>query len=144
VLVRYKLIALINISFPNSYTKNNLAKLLRGKTISSKSRFINPELRGGFLYQASKYINSAIDISDGLNRELSRLSDINRVGFRFLHTKTKQELYSGEEYELLFSFSKNRVDIIKSIAKKHRVKIDIFAVAKRGRYICHGGDNHFG
>ena len=123
--------------------RRDFKKLLRGRVVPSKSRFINPKLRGDFLYQASKYINSAIDISDGLSKELGRLSDINRVGYNFLYAKTKDEFCSGEEYELLFSFDKNSIDIIKSIAKRNRLKIDIFAVAKRGRYKSCCKDNHF-
>src|SRR5574344_574453 len=64
-------------------SKRDLEKLLRGETISKKSKFIKPKLKAEFFYEASKYINSSMDISDGLFFELERLSKQNSLGFEF-------------------------------------------------------------
>ena len=123
--------------------KKDLQKLFSGKPIDKNSKFITPILRDKFFYEASPFIKSALDISDGLSKDLSRLSDINQVGFEFLKDLNKDKLCSGEEYEILFSFNKENLDTIKSIAKKHNTPLTIFAKAVQGSYknIC--GENHF-
>ncbi len=121
----------------------DLKRLFRGKKIDKNSKFRKPILRDNFFYQASKYITSALDISDGLYKDLSRVAKINRVGFKFLKTFPQRIACSGEEYEILFSFNKKNLAKIESIAKKNRLKITIFAEAKRGKFKNRCKENHF-
>ena len=51
-------------------SKRDLDALLSGKKIKKSSKFIKPNLRADFFYEAAKYINSAMDISDGLFLDL--------------------------------------------------------------------------
>ncbi len=125
-------------------SKKELTKLLRGGKINSKSRFIAPDLKSNFFYEASKHINAGLDISDGLAKDLSRLcKSSGNLGVKFSKNISKKILCSGEEYEMLFSFTPNRLEKIKSIAKKHRTKITVFAKARRGRYGSTCKENHF-
>ena len=116
----------------------DLKTLFKGGKISKKSRFIKPILRDDFFYNISKYVSSGIDISDGLSFELERLSKINRCGFKFFYKFQKKIKCSGEEYEMLFTFDKKYKDIINNLAKKHKVKLNIFAKVTKGKYknIC--------
>ena len=121
----------------------DLKKLFRGQKIRKNSKFITPQIRDKFMNKASRYITSALDISDGLFKELERLSKINRVGFKFLKSFDKKIGCSGEEYELLFSFRKKDMRYIKNISKLTKTPITIFAVAKRGKYVSICKENHF-
>jgi thiamine-monophosphate kinase len=123
--------------------KKDLDKLFLNKSISKKSKFIQPILKDKFFFEASKYINSALDISDGLGFELERLSKINNIDFKFLKKIKKEIFCSGEEYELLFSFDKKYKKEIQQLAKKHKVKLNIFAKAKEGNYKCKCKGHHF-
>lgn len=123
-------------------SKKGLITLLRGGKLSSKHRFILPSLKSNFIYKASKYINSGLDISDGLSKDLSRLTG-KKFGLRFLRKIPKEILCSGEEYEMLFSFPKKNLAKVKSIAKQTRTPITIFAKASKGRYSCKCKENHF-
>jgi len=125
-------------------SKKELTRLLRGGKISSNKKFIKPILRKEFLYETSKYITSALDISDGLSKDLSRLcKSSGNLGIKFLMKLNKNMLCSGEEYELLFSFSPKNLEKIKSLAKKNRTPLTIFAKACKGKYTSTCKENHF-
>jgi thiamine-monophosphate kinase len=117
---------------------------LRYNKTNKNSKFISPKLYPKFFYEISKYITSSIDISDGLFKELERLSKINKLGF-LLNKKIKKQIgCSGEEYEILFSFNKKYKLKIQNIAKKYKLKINIFAKATQSkRYKCICKENHF-
>lgn len=123
--------------------KKDLEKLFNGKKISKKSKFIKPKLRGDFFYKIAKYTTSALDVSDGLFKDLSRLSKINKVGFSFSEYIPKKIGCSGEEYEMLFTFSKKDKKKIEKIAKRMKVKLNIFAKVINGKYKCRCKENHF-
>lgn len=123
--------------------KKDLELLLNNKKISKKSKFIQPKLKAEFFYEVSQYINSALDISDGLSFELERLSKINKISFEFFSEIPKQISCSGEEYEILFTFSKKNKSVIEKIAKKHKIKLNIFAKAIKGKYKCECKGHHF-
>jgi len=123
--------------------RRDLNILLRGGRISKNSKFIKPKLKDKFFYKASKYITSACDISDGLFKELERISKISKVGFKFLKNFSKYKGCSGEEYEILFTFPKKNLSVIKNMAKLTRTKITIFAITTRGKYISPCPENHF-
>jgi len=123
--------------------KKDLKKLINHHDISSKSKFIKPQLKDKFFYRASKHINSALDISDGLSIELQRLSRYNDIGYKFFQKIKKSKLCSGEEYEILFGFSPNKLEKIKKIAKKTGTKITIIAKAIDGSYTSKCKNHHF-
>ncbi|ELW4939987.1 thiamine-phosphate kinase, partial [Campylobacter coli] len=49
----------------------------------------------------------------------------------------------GEEYEILFAFDEKERQNIKTIAKKHGVKLNIFGKAVKGKYEFRGREHHF-
>lgn len=123
--------------------REDLLKLFDGKTIDKNSKFIKPRLRDGFFYEASKYINSSLDISDGLFFELERISKASNIGYEFIDGFDNKIACSGEEYELLFSFEEKNLELIEKIAKKHNVKINIFAKAIKGSFKNTCKEHHF-
>ena len=124
-------------------TKKDLEKLFNGTLPSSNSKFLNPKLNANFFYEISTYINSALDISDGLFFELERLSKMNKIDFEFFKDIKKNIGCSGEEYEVLFTFNPKYKKQIKKIAKKYNVKLNIFAKAIKGKYKCKCKGHHF-
>lgn len=124
-------------------SKKGLERLLRGGKLSAKSRFITPVLKDKFFYKASKHLHSGLDISDGLSKDLSRLCQDSKVGVRFFQKIDKKVLCSGEEYEMLFSFSPRKRAIIEKIAKQTRTKVTVFGKLTRKRYRCTCKENHF-
>ena len=123
--------------------KKDLIRALRYNKINKNSKLIKPILRDKFFYKASKYITSACDISDGLFKELERISKISNVGFEFLEKIDKNIGCSGEEYEILFTFPKRNLKVVQNIAKITRTPINIIAVTKRGKYRSICPENHF-
>ncbi len=123
--------------------KKDLDLLLDGKKVSKKSKFIKPKLYPEFFYEISPYINSAMDISDGLFFELERFSKSNDIGFEFFTNISKSIGCSGEEYEVLFTFDKKYINKINKIAKKHNRTLNIFAKATKGEFKCECENHHF-
>ncbi|MEA2050073.1 MAG: thiamine-phosphate kinase [Campylobacterota bacterium] len=123
--------------------KADLNRLLNNQKISKKSKFITPKLNPKFFYKIGKYINSAMDISDGLFFELERLSKSSSVGFDFFDNISNDVGCSGEEYEILFTFNKKYKNKIKKIAKKQNIKLNFIAVAKAGEFKCDCKNHHF-
>jgi len=123
--------------------KKDLEQLLAGKNVKKTSKFIKPKLHPEFFYEIAPYTNSAMDISDGLFFELERLSKANNIGFNFFDKISKKVGCSGEEYELLLSFDPKHIKKILKIAKKHKVRLNIFAKAIKGRYECSCRSHHF-
>ncbi len=117
--------------------------LLKGGKLPKNHRFIKPKLRDKFFYKAAPFISSALDISDGLSKDLSRLSSANNLGFHFIKKLSRSNLCSGEEYEILFSFPSQHKEKIQKIAKKTKTPITIFAFAKKGRYKSACKEHHF-
>ncbi|WP_418185307.1 thiamine-phosphate kinase [Aliarcobacter vitoriensis] len=124
-------------------SKKDLESLLNGKKIKKDSKFIKPILRADFFYEASKYINASMDISDGLFLDLEKFSIASNVGFE-IFKKIKEDVgASGEEYEILFCVSQKNLKKIEDIAKKHKTKINIFARAIKGSYRSSFSNHHF-
>jgi thiamine-monophosphate kinase len=124
-------------------TSRDLKRLFRNKKINKDSKFITPILRDKFMYKASRYINSALDISDGLFKELERLSKLNKKGYKFFKNFDKNIGCSGEEYELLFTFSPKNLKYIQNIAKITKTPLTIFAEVIEGKYRSICKENHF-
>ncbi|CZE50243.1 thiamine-phosphate kinase [Campylobacter geochelonis] len=106
--------------------KKEFEILENGGKISNDSKFYIPNLKDKFFYKVAKFINAAMDISDGLSKDLSRLLKVNSLGFKPLLKLSKDELCSGEEYEILFAFKPKFKDKILKIACKTNTKITIF------------------
>lgn len=123
--------------------KEQLEALLKGEKLKSSCKFLKPKLKPAFFYEVASYINSAMDISDGLYFELERLSKANNIGFEFLETISNAMGSSGEEYEILFSFNKKDKKTIEKIAKKHGVKLNICAKAVKGKFRSDCKNHHF-
>ncbi|OCL82353.1 thiamine-phosphate kinase [Arcobacter porcinus] len=124
-------------------SKKGLESLLKGQKIKKNSKFIKPKLRADFFYEASKYINSSMDISDGLFLDLEKLSIASNIGFEFFKDIKEEIGTSGEEYEILFSASLKNLKKIENIAKKHKVKLNYFAKAVKGSYKSGFSNHHF-
>lgn len=123
--------------------KRDLESLLDGKKIKKDSKFIKPILKADFFYEAAKYINASMDISDGLFLDLEKLSKASNVGFEFFKTIKEEIGTSGEEYEILFSCNQKSLKKIEDIARKYTVKINIFAKAVKGSYKSSFPNHHF-
>ncbi len=123
--------------------KKDLEKLFAGRQIKKESKFIKPKLHAEFFYEAAPFIHAALDISDGLSKELSRLSQINKISFAFNRNFGKDILCSGEEYEILFTFAPHNLDILQKLAQKHHVPFTQFATVKKGSYKSMCPENHF-
>lgn len=96
---------------------------------SIQARFINPTLRTKFLFKAQRYIHACMDISDGLGTEIHRLQHLNKLGLcisKDFKAKCSRNVYqSGEEYELLFSFSPKDLLCLRRIAKLCRIDLHV-------------------
>lgn len=107
------------------------------KLNNKKSRFLSPVLRTKFMNRAYKFISSSIDISDGLYAEIKRLESLNNLNFKpnnrhILESKKNKLLcISGEEYEILFTFSKKHQKALERIAQICRIKINIIGSFNR-------------
>ncbi len=126
----------------NSYKE--LTRLLRGGTISTHTRFMNPSLKQAFVTKARKYLHAGMDISDGLSKDLSRLlKQSGHLSIRWSKKLSKRILCSGEEYEMLFTFSPRYQSAIKRMAAQTRTKITVVGKVVRGRYTCCCKEHHF-
>lgn len=124
-------------------SKKDLEALLSGKKIKKSSKFIKPVLKADFFYEASKYINASMDISDGLFLDLEKLSIASNIGFDIFRKIDDNIASSGEEYEILFSCSQKNLKKIEQIAKKHKTKLNFFAKAVKGSFRTNLSNHHF-
>lgn len=124
-------------------SKKDLETLLNGRKVKKNSKFIKPILNPEFFYEAAQYVNASMDISDGLFLDLEKLSKASNVGFKFLKEIKEEIGTSGEEYEILFSCSAKNLKKIENIAKKYKIKINIFAKAIKGSYKSNFENHHF-
>ena len=120
-----------------------LRYLLSGGRIHSKSKFVDFSLRRGFVRDATGVLSCGMDISDGLFSDLGKLSRVNRLGFRFISPIARQIGCSGEEYEMLIGFSPRHKKRLFRLAQKHRVALNIFARASRGKFSNRCKAHHF-
>ncbi len=123
--------------------KKDLRALFRNRVVNKDSKMFTPRLMPDFIKHSARYIHAAMDISDGLSTDLARMSTESRVGVKFLKSIPQDSQCSGEEYELLFSFSKKDKRKIVSLSKRYKIDINIFAKAVRGRYKSRCKSHHF-
>ena len=120
-----------------------LRYLMNGGMIHSHSKFVNIDLRQGFVAEATPSLSSGMDISDGLFSDLGKLAEANRCGFRFFRRVPKAVGCSGEKYEMLVGFSPRQRKRVIRLAQKHRVGLNIVATARRGRFKNRCKAHHF-
>ena len=122
-----------------------------------KKKYLTPEPRIELGCSLRKYVNCMIDVSDGLMQDAWHLAnssglelslDIDSIPIPEINSLKKNSIleaamYGGDDYELLFSVSKTNVKFIKSLAKKHNIRlseIGKFSKGKKGRIISSYGD----
>ena len=123
--------------------QKELRYLLSGKRAHRLSPYVRPLLRQAFVSEATPYLSAGMDISDGIYTDLQRLSNLNRLGFVFMRPLGKRAGCSGEEFEMLIAFSPRMRKRIEYLARKHRVKLTVFARAARTRYRNPCKSHHF-
>jgi len=121
----------------------DLKKLLNLGTIHKKSKFIDIQLRDKFVRNASRFLSSGMDISDGLFSDLAKLAEVNNIGFKFYKKIDKKIACSGEEYEMLIAFDKRDKKAVLRRAVQSRTKLNIFAKASRAKYVNRCKAHHF-
>lgn len=120
-----------------------LKKLFNLGKIHKNSKFVELKLRRNFVRKASRYLRAGMDISDGLFSDLDKFASVNRLGFRFVKKPSKSMACSGEEYEMLIAFAKDKRKTIQRIAKLTRTKVTIVAHASRQKYTNRCKSHHF-
>ncbi|MFZ2890247.1 thiamine-phosphate kinase [Sulfuricurvum sp.] len=120
-----------------------LRYLLSGGKVHTKSRFIAPQLRQGFVSQARRYLRCGMDISDGLFSDVEKLSRANRLGVQWDKKIPKKIGCSGEEYEMLIAFPRRYLITLQRIAARNRTTITAVAHAVRGSYTNCCKRHHF-
>ena len=124
-------------------SKKDLSTLLGGGKIHSLSKFVNIKLRSTFVQKTHRFLTAGMDISDGLFSDLGKLSKASRIGYGFFHKASKSMACSGEEYEMLISFSPRDMKTLKRRAVQSRTPLNIFARAKRNKYTNRCKSHHF-
>lgn len=110
-----------------------LKKLLKGQGVSDKkSRFYEPILKAKFIYAMSRFAHLGMDISDGINAEVNRLSTLNNLCFKLKNPYDKN-YQSGEEYEMLFCISPKDYFRAQKIAHLYRTHITCIGKVVRGK-----------
>lgn len=124
-------------------SKKDLRNLLNGGKIHKHSKFVDIQLRDTFVSRAQRFLSSGMDISDGLFSDLNKLSQSSKIGYQFCEYITKSIGCSGEEYEMLVSFSPRDMKALKRRAVQSRTPLNIFGRAVRSKYINRCKSHHF-
>jgi len=119
-------------------SKRDLDALFRGEKVSDDSRFYQPILRAGFIAKARDYLRTGMDISDGLYCDTNKLLDINKYGFTLIEDIDDPVGLSGEEYEMLVSFSAEDLEVVKAMAKETNTPLTVYAKVTQNdtRFTC--------
>jgi len=123
--------------------KKDLKNLFNGAKLHKQSPFITFKLRKAFIAKVTPSLSAGMDISDGLFSDVKKLADYNRIGLKFTHKISKSVGCSGEEYEMLVSFSPCNRKKVERLAKLTRTPLTIFAKASRKKYRDCCKANHF-
>jgi len=121
----------------------DLKKLLNLGSINKNSKFVAIKLRQKFVSNATRFLSSGMDISDGLYSDLEKLSQLNNVAFKFHRKIPKRVACSGEEYEMLVAFDKRNKKAVIRRAAQSRTPLNIFATATRAKYTNRCKAHHF-
>ena len=121
----------------------DLKRLLSGGKIHKRSKFVDIQLRDTFVRNTQRFLTAGMDISDGLFSDLNKLSESSKIGYKFSRCIGKNIGCSGEEYEMLISFSPRDIKTLKRRALQSRTPLNIFARATRNRYVNRCKSHHF-
>jgi len=124
-------------------SKKALDALLKNTYANKNSRFFRPILRQEFIGRTRNALSSGMDISDGLFSDLQKLSKANKLGYVFHHKITKSIGCSGEEYEMLISFSPRERKKMQRLSHSMRLDLTVFAKASRRHYKSTCKAHHF-
>ena len=124
-------------------SKRDLEALFKGKSIAANSRFYEPILRVDFIAKSRPFLHAGMDISDGLFCDTNKLLDINKYGFEILNTIDDVIGISGEEYEMLVSFSESNLEVVKSMARETNTPLNVFAKVLRNEERFRCDSHHF-
>ena len=124
-------------------SKRDLDALFRGEKIANTSRFFKPTLRAEFIAKARDYLRTGMDISDGLYCDTNKMLDINKYGFDILENIDDAVGLSGEEYEMLVSFSEDDLEAVKAIAKETQTPLTVFAKVSKNTQRFECKSHHF-
>ena len=119
--------------------KNKIKLNQSSKKYFTKQYFM-PNIQSKLTNQISKFANTSIDISDGLLADLDKMINNQKFSYkiflkeipisnnlkRLLGLKNLSKvncISNGDDYQILFTASKNKKRIIKKIASDYRVKI---------------------
>lgn len=124
-------------------SKRDLIRLFRGGHLSAGSRFFKPILRQKLVEKSYKHLHSGMDVSDGLFEDSRKLTAMIDRTFKPFKKLPKSVSCSGEEYEMLISFSPRKLKTVRRIAKQTRTPLTLFAKVARGskKALCKA--NHF-
>ncbi len=111
---------------------------------SLKKYFINkyymPEIQYKLIFKLKSFANTSIDISDGVITDLEKMINFQKFSYKLnlkhipisnnlkkiINIKKLKKINfisNGDDYQILFTASKNKRRIIKNIALKNRIKI---------------------
>tara|TARA_Y100000590_G_scaffold122775_1_gene140632 strand:+ start:18853 stop:19815 length:963 start_codon:yes stop_codon:yes gene_type:complete len=128
----------------DSYTGLLILKDKISLKTSLKKYFINqyykPEIQLKLINGLKNFANTAIDISDGLIADLDKMINNQKLSYKInledipISKNLKKIIYlkklkkinfisKGDDYQILFTASKNKRRIIKKLALKNRIKI---------------------
>jgi len=147
-------------------------KILQNKIKTNKKlknyfvkKYFKPEIQIKLTKEFLKFANSSIDISDGLIDDLEKMINKQKLSYeiweeqipisRNLHNYLKKNNFrklnfisNGDDYQVLFTASRDRSRIIKSISKKLGIKISRIGkiipnnkksslISQKGKYLLH-------
>jgi thiamine-monophosphate kinase len=128
-----------------------------------KKRYLEPKARLDYTHKVSSFVNSMIDVSDGLAPEVRHICDHSKCGAVIYKDKIPIDdkvqqvakamgedeydyaLYGGEDFELLFTISKDNIDkidgyLVGEITKDKTVKL---CTGNNKKIITTKGYDHF-
>ena len=119
-------------------SRRDLKRLFRGEKIGNSSKFLEPKLRGEFIYRSRAFLSVGMDISDGLFCDTNKLLEYNNLGFIELIKIDNEVGRSGEEYEMLIGFREENREKIEEIADSLNLKLTIFGkiADNKNRFNC--------
>ena len=124
-------------------SKRDLRKLISGQKLSKNSRFVRPVLRQNFITKSARLLNAGMDISDGLFEDARKMTSAKNLSFTPFIYVSKEQGCSGEEYEMLVSFSPRVRKALYRRAQQTRTPLTPFATIKRGKKNRFCKANHF-
>jgi len=124
------------------------------------SRYFMPNIQLQLTDQIKKFANTSIDVSDGLLADLDKMINNQKLSYRIFLEKIPvsnnlkkvlelkklpkiKYVSNGDDYQVLFTASKNKRRIIKKIASNCRVKLTkIGSIQSHGEKPCIIDDNN--